>query len=239
MTVSARTGILGGTFDPIHRGHLAVAVAARRAMNLDEVLLLPLGAPAHRPSQPEASPAHRLAMVELAAAGSGEPLRVSDLELSRRGTTFTAETLRTLHTAGLAPWQIYFLTGADAFAEIATWRDYPALLDLAHFVVCARPGYPLAALAARLPDLAPRLLPAAALRARPVLGRCGPTRIFLLNADTPDVSSTTIRARARAGLPIADLVPPEVDHYIRQHGLYGAPCADSTGGGSAAGTLHE
>jgi nicotinate-nucleotide adenylyltransferase len=178
-------------------------------------------------------------MARLAAAASGEPLRASDLELARSGTSFTAETLRTLHATGLSPWQIYFLTGADAFAEIATWREYPALLDLAHFVVCARPGYTLAGLAARLPDLAPRLLPAAALRARPVLGRGTPTRIFLLNADTPDVSSTTIRARARAGLPLADLVLPEVDHYIRRHRLYGVASALSAGGASAADDLHE
>jgi nicotinate-nucleotide adenylyltransferase len=178
-------------------------------------------------------------MARLAAAGSHEPLRASDLELTRPGTSFTADTLRALHGTGLNPWQIYFLTGVDAFAEIATWREYPALLDLAHFVVCARPGHTLAGLADRMPDLAPRLLPTAALRARPVLGRGAPTRIFLLNADTPDVSSTTIRARARAGLPIADLVPPEVDHYIRRHRLYGVTSASSTGGVSAADDLHE
>jgi len=233
-----RTGVLGGTFDPIHCGHLAVAIAARRALSLDDVLLLPLNAPPHRPAQPEAAPIHRLAMTELAAAGSGEPLRASDLDLARPGTTYTADTLRALHEMGLAPWQIYFLTGADAFAEIATWREYPALLDLAHFVVCARPGHPVSSLAARVPDLAARLLPAAALRARPVLGRGHPTRIFVLNVDTPDISSSMIRARRRAGLPIADLVPPDVDHYIRRHGLYGAAVAPDAGAGSAADTLH-
>lgn len=239
MNGQGRTGVLGGTFDPIHRGHIAVATAARRALGLDEVLLLPLRVPAHRPLQPEAAPAHRLAMATLAARGSGEPLRASDLELARPGTTYTADTLRALHGTGLQPWQVYFLTGADAFAEIATWREYPLLLDLAHFVVCGRPGYAVADLATRQPALASRMLPTAALRARPVLARGLPTRIFLLNAETPDVSSTAIRARARAGLPITDLVPPEVDQYIRQHGLYGAPPAPGPDGRSAADDLHE
>lgn len=238
MNGQGRTGVLGGTFDPIHRGHIAVAIAARRALGLDEVLLLPLRVPAHRPAQPQAAPDHRLAMATLAAQGSGEPLRASDLELTRPGTTYTADTLRGLHGTGLSPWQIYFLTGADAFAEIATWREYPLLLDLAHFVVCGRPGYAVADLAGRLPALASRMLPTAALRARPILARGLPTRIFLLNAETPDVSSTAIRARARAGLPITDLVPPEVELYIRQHGLYGAQVPDPEGR-SAADDLHE
>jgi nicotinate-nucleotide adenylyltransferase len=99
--------------------------------------------PAHRAAEPVAAPADRLAMAELAAAHAGEPFRASDLELTRAGTSYTADTLRALHDAGYDPWQIFFLTGADAFAEIATWRDYPALLDLAHFVVCARPGSPV------------------------------------------------------------------------------------------------
>jgi nicotinate-nucleotide adenylyltransferase len=239
MTSPARTGVLGGTFDPIHRGHVAVAKAAKLALGLDEVLLIPLRVPPHRPGAPQAGAADRFAMAALAAEAGGAGLRASDIELSRPGTSYTADTLRTLHAAGLEPWQIYFLTGADAFAEIATWREYPALLDLAHFVVCARPGYPAADVAARLPDLASRMYPAAALRARPILGRGTPTRVFVLNAETPDISSTVIRARARAGLPIADLVPPEVDSYIRRRGLYGAPPAPSPAGESAAGNLHE
>jgi nicotinate-nucleotide adenylyltransferase len=238
VTTSGRTGVLGGTFDPIHLGHLAVAAAARRALTLTSVLLLPLRTPAHRPHVPEASPTDRLAMARLAAA-SGEGLEASDLELTRPGTTYTADTLRALHDAGYAPWQLFFLTGADAFAEIATWREYPAVLDLAHFVVCARPGHGVAGLAARVPDLAPRMMPAAALRARPVMGRSPQTRVFLLDTVTPDISSTAIRARARAGLPIADLVPPEVDSYISRHGLYRASAAPTADGRSAAGHLHE
>ncbi len=223
MNPAQRTGVLGGTFDPIHVGHLAVASQALRALALDEVLLLPLRVPSHRPAEPAASPEDRLAMATLAARGSEQPFRASDIELVRPGLSFTADTLRALHAAGYAPWQLYFLTGADAFADIGTWREYPALLDLAHFVACARPGWPVAALPLRLPTLASRMVGVTA--ATPYRGADGPdegpTRVFLLDLITPDVASTTIRARARAGQPIADLVPPEVDDYIHRHGLYG------------------
>jgi nicotinate-nucleotide adenylyltransferase len=219
---ATRTGVLGGTFDPIHLGHLAVVAAARRALSLTEVVLLPLRVPAHRPTQPDANADQRLAMATLAAEYAGDGVRASDMELTRPGTSYTADTLRALHGQGYEPWQIFFLTGADAFAEIATWREYPSLLDLAHFVVCARPGHPVEGMGARLPDLAPRMLPTAALLARPILGRGAPTRIFLLPAATPDISSTVIRERARAGLPLADLVPPDIERFIRRQGLYGA-----------------
>lgn len=236
---TARTGVLGGTFDPIHLGHLAVVSAARRALGLTEVVLLPLRVPAHRPSQPAASAGDRLAMTTLAAEYAGEGVRASDMELVRPGTSYTADTLRALHGQGYEPWQIFFLTGADAFAEIATWRDYPSLLDLAHFVVCARPGHPVERLGTRLPDLAPRLLPAAALVARPILARGTPTRIFLLPAATPDISSTAIRERAHEGLPLADFVPPIVEQYIRRHGLYGATPASEPAGLTSADNLHD
>lgn len=239
MTGRGRTGILGGTFDPVHRGHLAVAAAARRGLGLDEVVLLPSRVPAHRAGAPGASPAHRLAMASLAAAAAGEPFRASDLELTREGPSYTADTLRALQKSGHEAWQLYFLIGADAFAEIATWRDYPALLELAHFAVCSRSGWPAGDLPGRLPALADRMLPAAALRARPVLGRGLPTRVFLLDVATPDVSSTEVRARARVGLPIVDLVPPEVAQYIATHGLYRGNPAAAGRGVSMADNLHE
>lgn len=178
-------------------------------------------------------------MASLAAAAAGEPFRASDLELTREGPSYTADTLRALQKSGHEAWQLYFLIGADAFAEIATWRDYPALLELAHFAVCSRSGWPAGDLPGRLPALADRMLPAAALRARPVLGRGLPTRVFLLDVATPDVSSTEVRARARVGLPIVDLVPPEVAQYIATHGLYRGNPAAAGRGVSMADNLHE
>lgn len=241
MTETGRTGVLGGTFDPIHVGHLAVASEARRTLALDEVLFLPLRIPAHRPVEPVASPEDRLAMADLATTASGEPFRALDIELTRPGPSYTADTLRALHAAGYEAWQLFFLTGADAFADIRAWRDYPVLLDLAHFVVCARPGWPVAELPARLPALAGRMtgITAATPHRGTTNSERGPTRVFLLDLVTPDVASTTIRARARAGQPIADLVPPEVDHYIHRHGLYGTPSVHGSAGRSAANYVHE
>jgi len=242
--MAPRTGVLGGTFDPIHLGHLAVARQAAEAFGLGRVLLLPSRTPPHRPVDPSASLFHRFAMVALAAAAD-DRLVASDLEMGRPGPSYTADTLRAFGATGLGAWQIFFLIGADAFAEIATWRDYPAVLDLAHFVVCSRPGAAAAALPTRLPDLAARMIPVPnpgsedpGLHPIPVTER-PETRVFLLDCATPDISSTSIRAHARAGRPLAGLVPPEVDDYIRRHGLYGADHGAAPGGRPAAGNLHE
>jgi len=236
--------VLGGTFDPIHLGHLAVARQAAAVFGLSRVLLLPSRTPPHRPVDPSASLFHRFAMVALAAAVD-DRLVASDLEMGRPGPSYTADTLRALGATGLEAWQIFFLIGADAFAEIATWRDYPAVLDLAHFVVCSRPGATAAALPVRLPALAPRMtqlpIPGAetpGLRHSDVTER-RETCVFLLDCPTPDISSTSIRAHARAGRPLAGLVPPEVDDYIRRHGLYGADHGAAPGGRPAAGNLHD
>jgi nicotinate-nucleotide adenylyltransferase len=251
MTSAPRIGVLGGTFDPIHLGHLSMASQAADALGLERVLLLPSRTPPHRPVDPSASMFHRFAMAALAAPADAR-LLASDLELGREGPTYTADTLRALHATGLERWQIFFLTGADAFAEIATWREYPAVLGLAHFVVCSRAAVAAASLPDRLPHLAPRMVPApfcgsgdSGLHAghaglqRVIVSRSPETRVFLLDCATPDISSTDIRARARAGRPLAGLVPPEVDDHIRRHGLYGAPPGAEAGGRPAAGDLHE
>lgn len=244
MNDRPRIGVLGGTFDPIHLGHLALAETARRVLSLDQVLLLPSRLPPHRIPEPSASPFHRFAMSALAAADR-PGLLASDVELRRDGFSYTADTLRALHADGHTALGLYFLIGADAFAEIASWREYPAVLELSHFVVCARPGAPLSVIPAGSPDVAQRLVeriddPRAG-RDRPGgdAGCLPGTRIYLLDVDTPAVSSTVVRAAARAGRPLAGLVPPEVERYIRRHGLYGAPAEPDAGPAPAAGTLHE
>ena len=236
MTTARRTGVLGGTFDPIHEGHLAVASAAARLLDLDAILLVPSRTPPHRPVDPAASIYHRFAMVALASQRDPRML-ASDLELGRPGPSFTADTLRALHATGLDRLQIFFLTGADAFAEIAMWREYPAVLDLAHFVVCSRPGMPASSIPARLPELSARMVTLCA-DGGPVPAAPSPS-VYLLDAATPDVSSTNVRARARAGRPLAGLLPSEVDAYIRRHGLYDAPASAGIPGRPAAGHLHE
>ena len=210
-------GVLGGTFDPIHTGHVALAAAARAAFALETVLLVPSAVPPHRADPPQASSHHRFAMVALAA--QLHPwLRASDLEVASAAPSFTATTLRRLGEDGYRPSQLFFITGADAFLEIATWREYPAVLDLAHFIVVSRPGSSLDAVPRALPDLAPRFRPASE---GPGTDADRTPRILLLAAETPDVSSTAVRARLAAGLPVDDLLPEAVARHARRHHLYG------------------
>jgi nicotinate-nucleotide adenylyltransferase len=151
-------------------------------------------------------------------------LVLSDTELVADGPSFTAMTMRWLHGQGLAPAELFFITGSDAFAEIASWHDYPAILDFCHFVAISRAGWPLAALRERLPDLAPRMRTLGVQGFAAVDPAAEPRlSIFLVEHPTPDVSSTGIRARVRDGLPLDGLVPGSVERHIRRHGLYGAP----------------
>ncbi len=141
MTAARRVGILGGTFDPIHCGHLDAGAAAQAALDLEELLVLPSNIPPHRP-QPVASSYHRFAMVALAIAGR-RGWRALDLELREDGRSYTSDSLHTLHGQGFNAQELFFVTGADAFLEIATWKNYPAVLDLAHFAVISRRGVPV------------------------------------------------------------------------------------------------
>jgi nicotinate-nucleotide adenylyltransferase len=215
---SPRTGILGGTFDPIHVGHLALAEAARRALALDRVLLVPAHDPPHKPAQPRASAYHRFAMAALAVAGH-DALELSDMELLRLGPSYTAGTLRALLAAGYKTTQLFFITGGDAFADIATWREYPSLLDMAHFVVVTRPGWAARGTPAILPNLASRMHD---LQTEPGAGidTSGQPLILLLDAATPDVSATRIRGQLAEGRSITGLVPPAVERHIHRHHLY-------------------
>jgi nicotinate-nucleotide adenylyltransferase len=209
-----RLGILGGTLDPIHCGHMAAAVAARDALDLSTVLVIPARVPPHRAVQPIASPYQRFAMAALAVSGV-DRFEASDDELRSEGPSFTADTLERQHARGVSASQIFFITGADAFAEIATWKRYPEVLDLANFVVVSRPGYAIEALASRLPSLADRMR-----RARGAAVDPGNPLIYLLETPTPDVSSTVVRERLRRGDSVTGLVPPLVAAHIHQHRLY-------------------
>jgi len=217
-----RIGVLGGTLDPIHCGHLEAATAARDALDLAHVLIVPSHVPPHR-VQPAASPFHRFAMAALAVHGVPK-LTVSDEELRTPGPSYTADTLDRLHALGWSSSQIFFIVGADAFAEIATWHRYPEVIDLANFVVISRPGHALEELARRLPELAPRMKPASGAKSAADLS------ILLLPAPTPDVSSTSVRERIGRGESIRGLVPPLVEAHIHQHGLYESRTANQLHG---------
>jgi nicotinate-nucleotide adenylyltransferase len=214
-----RIGILGGTLDPIHCGHLAAATAARDAFDLSGVLVLPSRIPPHRAVQPLASPFHRFAMASLAVSGVPR-LFASDDELRLDGPSYTAETLDRQLAGGLQRSQIFFITGADAFADIATWKRYPEVLELANFIVVSRPGHRIDALPARLPGLADRMRPVVRPGAGPASVDGGDPLIYLLDAPTPEVSSTVVRDRLRRGEAISGLVPQLVETHILQHRLY-------------------
>jgi nicotinate-nucleotide adenylyltransferase len=209
-----RLGVLGGTFDPVHFGHLDAVDAARAALALTDILFVPSHDPPHRSIDPHASPFHRFAMVAL-AANNCPSYRISDLELRRQGNSFTSDTLRSLHAAGWERWQVFFILGADAFAEIATWHEFPAVLDLANFVVVARPGTTIDRALARTPELRSRTRTPGAYAAER-----GPTGLFLVEAHTRDISSTLIRQRLAAREAIDDLVPSAVARHIAAHHLY-------------------
>src|SRR5256885_3889406 len=214
MTAPARRiGILGGTFDPIHRGHVDIGDAAKAALDLPGVQIITAHVPPHRPP-PEASSYHRFAMVALTTIDR-PAWRASDVELRHETPSYTSRTLRELHGRGYEPIELCFVIGADAFADIASWRDYPEILQAAHFVVVSRPRFPAAALVERVPHLADRMVQ----RPGDLVGSRAPG-IFLLDAATPDVSSTAIRSRLATGAPIDGMVPPRLQQHIDQHGLY-------------------
>jgi nicotinate-nucleotide adenylyltransferase len=164
-------------------------------------------------------------MVELASAG-GEGLEASDLELTSNGPSYTSRTLEAL-TRGRDPLQFFFITGADAFAEIASWRDYPGVLDLSHFVVVSRPGHPTSQLRQRHPDLASRMRRPLADADASRSGTNGTTAVWLVDAVTRDISSSDIRTRRAAGRSIDDLVSPSVAAYVLEHRLYTTATPDS------------
>jgi nicotinate-nucleotide adenylyltransferase len=207
--MSQRIGILGGTFDPIHRGHIDLGEAAQRALHLTTLNVVPLNHPPHR-RPPIASGFHRFAMAALAVAGR-EGWQASDLELTHAEPSYTVTTLQRFHALGYAPVELFFVMGADAFLEIRSWKDYPSLLDAAQFAVVSRPGFPVGQLPEKLPDLAKRMT---------ISSTASDASIFLIDAQTADVSSSAIRRRCGDGLPLTGLVPAGVQQHIEQHGLY-------------------
>ena len=206
-----KQGVLGGTFDPIHNGHVAAAEAAQQTLGLDTITLIPSHIPPHRHDPVGATGEQRYEMTQLAATGH-PGWSASRIELDREGPSYTYDTLTALgellrERSEPSGTQIFFITGADAFAEIATWSRYPAVLDLANFVVVSRPGITLDSLRARVPS---------AFRDRPSAS----TRVILVEAHTPDISSTDIRRRVRAGHSLSGFVPDPVARYIAEHRLY-------------------
>lgn len=196
-----KLGVVGGTFDPIHLGHIAMAEAGAGCAGLDRVLLVPAAVPPHRGAA-SAGAADRLAMCRIAAAGHPR-LEVSDVELRRPGPSYTVDTLRAL-AAEHPGAELFLLLGWDAAREIRSWRSPDELMRLARLVIVSRPGYPAPA--------------EADLRAAGI----DPATAVLCDAPTPDVESTDVRRLVEQGGSLAGLVDPGVEAYLRRHRLYAA-----------------
>lgn len=200
-----RLAIFGGTFNPIHRAHVAVAEAAFRDLALDRLLLAPAAVPPHKGSAALAPAEHRLRMCELAAQGR-EGWEVSDIEIRRGGRSYSIDTVAAVTKQYALDEPPFFLIGADMLRELDSWRQVGRLVDMCRFAVAARPGSSL--------DPPTALVHAIGeARARAICGRRVPAPLM-------DVSSTEIRRRAREGEPVSALVPEAVEAYIREWGLY-------------------
>lgn len=196
-----RVGILGGTFDPIHVGHLMMAEAVRGEYQLDEILFIPAASPPHKEGQRITSAEHRYLMTVLATL-SNPHFFVSDLEMKRPGPSYTIDTIYALRYE-FPKTAFSFIIGTDVIAEIATWDRVEELLTLCPFIAASRPG--------EEPDLA---------RLRRELGALGEARIHSVTTPELEISSTDIRQRVRRGASIRYIVPDAVEQYIYKEGLY-------------------
>ncbi|GAA2237731.1 nicotinate-nucleotide adenylyltransferase [Herbiconiux moechotypicola] len=187
-----RIGVMGGTFDPIHHGHLVAASEAATSFELDEVVFVPTGRPWHK--EPISSAEHRYLMTVIATA-SNPRFTVSRVDIDRGGVTYTIDTLRDLQAAH-PDADLFFISGADAIAQILNWKDVDDLWSLAHFVAVSRPGHTLAISSLPRQDVSYLEVPALA------------------------ISSTDCRGRVGRGFPVWYLVPDGVVQYITKHHLY-------------------
>jgi nicotinate-nucleotide adenylyltransferase len=190
-----RLGIMGGTFDPIHHGHLVAASEAQSTFGLDEVVFVPTGVPWQK-GERQVSPAEDRYLMTVIATASNPRFRVSRADIDRPGPTYTIDTLHDLQREVGEDAEFYFITGADALSQILSWRDADELFKLAHFVGCTRPGH-------RLAD--PGL---------PVGG------VSLIEVPALAISSTDCRERVHRGEPVWYLVPDGVVQYISKRRLY-------------------
>lgn len=211
-----RLGILGGTFNPIHNGHLRIAAAMRQRCALDRVLFIPAATPPHKELASDVAFTDRAAMVA-AAIADVDAYALSDIENRRPGKSYSVDTLRQLHES-CPGTELYFLIGMDSFCDLASWREYAQIFALTHLVVAARPGVVCDDLMLRLP-VAVRdefWYDTSACELRHQSGN----RVIFLPDTAVAVSSSLIRARLAAGDSITELVPAPVAAYIAAHGLY-------------------
>ena len=217
-----RLGLLGGSFDPVHNGHLSIAQQTREALGLDQILFIPTSHPPHKPTDSLAPVHHRYEMVRLAIA-SDPSLVISDVEIRRPGKSYSIDTIRLLEQEYGAHTQLFFLIGLDAFLEFPSWREPLTLLQLCSFVVLSRPG--LAFRSVSTVSLLPPI-PYSSLtdldegRISRIDMPLGKQQLTCLRLPPCAVSASDIRVRISQGLPVANLLPPLVESYILRHHLY-------------------
>ncbi len=210
-----RIGLFGGTFNPIHLGHLRGAEEIREAFALDEVIFIPSSIPPHKVTEEIIEARHRLEMVRLATTANPF-FSVTDIELSRPGKSYSIDTIRYFRER--RPDHLFFILGRDAFVEIETWREFQGLFSLCNFLVMTRPGVQKGA---PLPSLPEALIPAFRYdrENRAWLHTSGHT-LYFKEISFLDISSTKIRELIEKGESVRYLIPAEVHVYIQQHGLY-------------------
>lgn len=201
MTSEHRLGVMGGTFDPIHFGHLAIAEEARYRLNLEKVIFIPCGVPPHKKLYEISASQHRYEMTRLAISDNRH-FDISSMEQERSGLSYSVDTITELRQE-YPGTHFYFITGADAILEILTWKNPERLSEICTLVAVTRPGYDLAEFQQRI-------------------GEEIFNRVTFLKAPGVDVSSSEIRQRCGVGAPIRYLVPDKVCHYIHEHQLYGS-----------------
>ncbi len=202
-TGSLNIGLMGGTFDPIHVGHLVTAEEARQQFDLDYVVFVPTGIPPHKDEKTISVPEHRYLMTSLAVM-SNPSFFVSRFEIDKKAPTYTIDTVRHFACGEEQGLEVFFITGADAILEIFTWKDYEELLRLCTFIAVSRPGYSLDRFYESLDRSCPEMR----------------QKVHLLEIPALAVSSTFIRERVTLSKTIKYLTPEPVEQYIRKHGLY-------------------
>nr|WP_245628505.1 nicotinate-nucleotide adenylyltransferase [Fervidicola ferrireducens] len=198
-----RIGIMGGTFDPIHFGHLVTAEEARINFELDKVIFVPTGNPPHKKDYEVTEPEHRYLMTAL-ATNSNPFFEVSRIEIERKGYSYTVDTLNQLVEIYGKDTSLFFISGADAVLDILTWKNIKGVLDVCTFIAATRPGYPIKKLKDKLEEI------------KKLYGK----DVYLLEVTAIAISSTEIRRRVKEGRSIKYLVPEGVEEYILKNGLY-------------------
>ncbi|WP_213975099.1 nicotinate-nucleotide adenylyltransferase [Tepidanaerobacter acetatoxydans] len=203
MSNNEKVGIMGGTFDPIHYGHLVTAETARTNFKLDRVIFTPAGRPPHKKGYAVTSSEDRYLMTML-AINNNPFFEISRMEIERPGLTYTVDTLEKFYNDLGKNVKLYFISGADAVFDILTWKDVDKVLSYCTFIAATRPGYPMEQLNQKL------------MQIRQIYGH----QVVPMKVTSLDISSTEIRRRVKEGLSIKYLLPESVETYIRKSGLY-------------------